>query len=1123
MSILLNNLFQHLQFPAKSHEENGFEGIVFSKDYDSEFAKETADLLTNKIKPDAVYYAITKLEKDAQGNILPEYKEPQILFYDFSQETDNIEKNKKIEAAHKAAWNYDKPLCFMYFSATDLRIYNAFSYSEKTKTTKKIEITTEVETTELETIYKKFSFWALQSSKVWEDLATSEESENKAEKNKTIFKKRVTDILLQNIQTLYQKLIGETLKKEEKPIEKPLQPIFANKLLLRLIFIRYLIDRDVNFKNTDLFEHCATPAQKQAKLYEIIANKVSLQALFKYFHTHFEGNLFDTTKDEDLDEEIHLHTLRNIFEGKVAKNEYYQWNIFDFAIIPIETISGIYENILESSIKKKDAAVYTPPFVADYILDNLVKKHIAKTKSCKILDPACGSGIFLVQTYRRIVQERLKAENLDINTLIKIAEENLYGIDKNGEALNVALFSVYIAILDFLKPFEIENGVKLPDLIGKNLFCNNFFNTNDANKPLEIWVEKRQEVVKQETHEYNEILRRKDLVLDFIVGNPPWIVNSNSKDNKNIDKEHQQYLKDNTSYKKISDNISQSFVLRAKDFAKPDHTQICFIVTSKAFYNLGADGFKKYVFENFIVSHITDFSVVRRLLFSGADNPALALSYSIPSDKSLVTNNVVNYLGIKNNIFISKFRKLVINAADIKKIKQSLFVEEMLSLKILLYGNFIDFEYVNFVKSNSILLENFLKSKGINYGDGIKGLTVAAEKEIREKAAKRKDKSLTKAEIITLTPYDEIRNIPIIETDAIKPFYSHPDMSNLPKIRISEKNKNLPEKDRLVNDLILKSGRNINLYRGCKVIFRRPKDVTYIMATYIEVDAVYRTKVYGIAVTEGNEATLKELYGIFISNFFGYYQFLTSSSWGIYKPEIYGDEYFSFPYKSIVNKTIFVDLVNLFIERCKEWYKHNTNESELLKEVQTWEEYQQINNIVNATYQITEKEQDSMAYILDIARYEFQGEAKIAANITRQPTREELKKYAQVFVDYYGKVYNGENWYFQVQIYEFEYFVTMKFNLLDQNPQEVIRFETNNNNVFHEQQLFEILANHLTLDYYELSNTIFIQKDVKGFEKDFFYIIKPKQIKSWHKAIANQDVLSFRKLMRNSQKVKSYA
>jgi hypothetical protein len=1094
MNILLNNLFQNLQFPAKIHEENGFEGIVFSKDYVSEFTAETAYLLTNKIKPDAVYYAITKLEKDEKGNILPEYKEPQILFYDFSAETDLSNNNIRIQSAHKAAWNYDKPLCFMYFSETDLRIYNAFSYSEKTKTTKRIE-----NITNLAAIYQKFSFWALQSSKVWEDLAASEESENKTEKNKTIFKKRVTDILLQNIQTLYEKLT------EEKFTKKTLQPIFANKLLLRLIFIRYLIDRDVNFNNTDLFQSCETTAQKQAKLYEIIANKVSLKALFEYFHNHFEGNLFDTKKDEDLDEKIHLHELRNIFEGDVTKNKYYQWNIFDFAIIPIETISGIYENILESSTKKKDAAVYTPPFVADYILDNLVKKYITKTKSCKILDPACGSGIFLVQTYRRIVQERLKAENLDIDTLIEIAKKNLYGIDKNGEALNVALFSVYIAILDFLKPFEIENGVKLPDLIGKNLFCNNFFNTDDANKPLKIWVEKRQEVVEQETHEYNKILKKEDLVLDFIVGNPPWIVNSSSKDNKNIDKEHQQYLKDNKVYGKISDNISQSFVLRAKDFAKPDHTQICFIVTSKAFYNSGADGFKKYVFDNFIVSHITDFSVVRRLLFSGADNPALALFYSIPTDKSRIATNPVSYFGIKNNIFISKFRKLVINAADIKKIKQGLFVEEILSLKILLYGNFIDFEYVNFVKSNSILLENFLKSKGINYGDGIKGLTVAAEKEIREKAAKRDNKALTEAEKTILTPYNEIKKIPIIETDAIKPFYSYPDVSNLPTIRTSKKNKELDEKERKINDLVLKSGRNVALYQGNKVIFRRPKDETYIMATYVEIDAVYRTKVYGIAVTEGNEATLKELYGIFISNFFAYYQFLTSSSWGIYKPEIYGFEYTSFPYKPIVNKTVFVELVTSFIEKCKEWYKHYTNESELLQQVQTWAEYQQINKIVNETYQLNEKEQDNIAYILDIARYEFQGEAKIAAHITRKPTQKELEKYAQVFVDSFGSLYNGYGEYFQVQIYEMDYFVVMKFAVLPSLPTNDIIYLDNSE----ETQLLTIIAKNLSISKYELSNTIFIQRDVKGFEKDFFYIIKPRQIKSWHKAMANIDVQTF--------------
>ena len=74
--------------------------------------------------------------------------------------------------------------------------------------------------------------------------------------------------------------------------------------------------------------------------------------------------------------------------------------------------------------------------------------------TCKVLDPACGSGIFLVQALRRMI-ERYQEINEITSTktksfkdiLRKIAEENIYGIDQDDNAINVAVFSVYLAFL----------------------------------------------------------------------------------------------------------------------------------------------------------------------------------------------------------------------------------------------------------------------------------------------------------------------------------------------------------------------------------------------------------------------------------------------------------------------------------------------------------------------------------------------------------------------------------------------------------------------------------------------------------------------------------------------------
>ena len=114
-------------------------------------------------------------------------------------------------------------------------------------------------------------------------------------------------------------------------------------------------------------------------------------------------------------------------------------------------------------------------FLVDYIISKTIGKYFDENRkeyNCKILDPACGSGIFLVEALRRMI-ERYRDINKtnpvstnDFKEVLKrLAEENIFGIDqdKEGNAINVAIFSVYLALLDYQEPKEIEN-FKFPEL-----------------------------------------------------------------------------------------------------------------------------------------------------------------------------------------------------------------------------------------------------------------------------------------------------------------------------------------------------------------------------------------------------------------------------------------------------------------------------------------------------------------------------------------------------------------------------------------------------------------------------------------------------------------------------------
>ena len=90
----------------------------------------------------------------------------------------------------------------------------------------------------------------------------------------------------------------------------------------------------------------------------------------------------------------------------------------------------------------------------------------------KILDPCCGSGIFLVLTYRYLIELELQKQqkkNLKPNELKQIMEESIHGIEINLEACYVTEFSLVLILLNYVEPPDLDKygEFKFPNLHGK--------------------------------------------------------------------------------------------------------------------------------------------------------------------------------------------------------------------------------------------------------------------------------------------------------------------------------------------------------------------------------------------------------------------------------------------------------------------------------------------------------------------------------------------------------------------------------------------------------------------------------------------------------------------------------
>ncbi|SEB46442.1 DNA methylase [Pseudomonas marginalis] len=151
------------------------------------------------------------------------------------------------------------------------------------------------------------------------------------------------------------------------------------------------------------------------------------------------------------------------------------WN-YDFSFIPVELLSGIYESFIgeRQSIL---SAYYTPRHLANFVIDEAFHTSLNPANET-VFDPACGSGILLTTAYRRLlqIQESQTGECLDLAGRIKLLKEHIFGADISEAACRVTAFSLYLSLLEDLKPADIallqeSEQVKLPTLRGINLLC----------------------------------------------------------------------------------------------------------------------------------------------------------------------------------------------------------------------------------------------------------------------------------------------------------------------------------------------------------------------------------------------------------------------------------------------------------------------------------------------------------------------------------------------------------------------------------------------------------------------------------------------------------------------------
>lgn len=391
---------------------------------------------------------------------------------------------------------------------------------------------------------------------------------------------RVDQSLLRNLRQLRGHLVE--LGVEESDIEP---------LLGRSIFVRYLEDRGI-LRPEDL----GSLGQPASLVEALDDGWDAVSSFFDAMSDHFNGDVFRPgVLSRELPQPA-LDDLGDFFRATDLDSGQQALWPYDFAIIPSELISSIYEQLLATK-QKRDAAYYTPRHVVDLVLDELLPPDRA-TGPRALLDPSCGSGIFLAEAFRRMVrQESLRrGRTLSFDELSQLLTSSVFGVDRNADAIGVTAFSLYLALLEHVDPRTIWLAARLPDLIGSNLVIADYFDDH-------------------------ALAGRK---FDAIAGNPPWQSRLSPAANR--------YLQ-NAERDAPDQQIATAFVWRAAEMLNEEGS-VGFVLPSKTILHNrggGADRFRLEFFSSLSVETVIDLSPLRKELF-GATAPAMIAIFGRRSD-----------------------------------------------------------------------------------------------------------------------------------------------------------------------------------------------------------------------------------------------------------------------------------------------------------------------------------------------------------------------------------------------------------------------------------------------------------------------------------------------------------
>jgi len=432
----------------------------------------------------------------------------------------------------------------------------------------------------------------------------------------------------------WRELLAKDIYKNQPEITEAQLKEDVQRILDRIIFIRACEDRRLSYSET---------------LREMVSQRrddigaafmPALKALFRRYDRDYNSELFDEHHCEDID--IGFPVLKQIIL------ETYDPYLFD--VIGVEVLGNIYEQYLgyvprltekrvkyepKPEVRKAGGIFYTPEYIVDYIVKNTVGRFLYKRKpkeiqTLRILDPACGSGSFLIRAYKEleVYYQNLKKEAWEKRqkTLAKVFEdqapfsfdegslatrwelnvfdkrklvlEHIFGVDLDEQAVEVSRLSL------MLKMLEDERGIVpgravLPTL-DHNIQCGNSLITGDVLSLQSFFKEDWTQTKPFDWKVHFQKIMVGEGGFDIVIGNPPYVRI------QTLPKDQVAFFSENFKSATGNYDIYALFVEQGLKLLKPGGI-LGFILPHKFFQAAYGQGLRKLIAEQKALMEVVNF------------------------------------------------------------------------------------------------------------------------------------------------------------------------------------------------------------------------------------------------------------------------------------------------------------------------------------------------------------------------------------------------------------------------------------------------------------------------------------------------------------------------------------